>query len=158
MNKYYLQSKLKSSGTGYITWLFSFHYAYLGMWGIQILFWITLGGFGIWWFIDLFRISSMVDSYNLKISQMIESIERKEKEDSLAKNIALINATKTSTSETSESKPLENKHTIGFSQGVSSQNEKKLNQIDKLRDLKSLLDENIITQEEFDAEKRKILG
>ncbi len=69
MNQHYLQSKLKSSGTAYLCWFFlGCHYAYLGKWGYQILYWITLGGLGIWILIDLFHIPSKVDNYNLKLA------------------------------------------------------------------------------------------
>lgn len=58
--------KKKSSGVAYLLWLFVFqlHYGYLKKWGLQIIFWLTGGGFLIWWFIDLFRIPGMVRNYN----------------------------------------------------------------------------------------------
>ncbi|WP_103068143.1 NINE protein [Aquimarina sediminis] len=69
MNQIYLQSKMKSSGTAYLCWFFlGCHYAYLGKWGYQILYWITLGGIGIWMLIDLFHIPTKVDNYNLKLT------------------------------------------------------------------------------------------
>ena len=46
--------------------LFGAHYLYLGQYGKQILFWITLGGFGVWGLVDLFSISSKVDRINTK--------------------------------------------------------------------------------------------
>lgn len=93
MNKHYLQSKIKSSGHAYALWFFLFaHFAYLGKWGLQILFWITVGGFGIWWIIEAFMIPGRVDKYNLKISQQIETIEKKEKEEEHTRNLAMITA------------------------------------------------------------------
>ena len=93
MNKIYLQSKLKSTATAYICWLFGgFHYAYLGKWGMQILFWCTIGGLGIWALIDLFLIPSKVSSHNLVIMSQIDEIDKKEKEDSHARNMAMITA------------------------------------------------------------------
>jgi len=96
MNKHYLQSKVKSVGTAYLLYflLFGTHYAYLGKWGLQILYWITLGGLGIWALIDLFTISGKVNRYNAKIFQQIEEIEKKEKDVEQARNIAMISATK----------------------------------------------------------------
>ena len=44
--------------------LFGFHYAYVGKWGIQVLYWFTFGGGFIWTLIDLFRIPSIVRGYN----------------------------------------------------------------------------------------------
>ena len=96
MNKHYLQSKVKSTGTAYLLYflLFGTHYAYLGKWGLQILYWITLGGLGIWALIDLFTISGKVSRYNAKIFQQIEEIEKKERDAEQAKNIAMVTAAK----------------------------------------------------------------
>jgi len=61
--------KKKSMGLAYLCWfLFGLHYAYMGKWGIQILFWLTGGGFLIWFFIDLFRIPGIVRNHNADIS------------------------------------------------------------------------------------------
>lgn len=93
MNKHYLQSKVKSTGTAYLFWfLLGAHYAYLGKWGIQILYWITLGGLGIWALIDLFTMSGKVNKYNADIFHQIEAIEKKEKDDDHAKNMAMMAA------------------------------------------------------------------
>lgn len=76
MNKYYLMSKMKSSGIAYLCWFFlGCHYAYLGRWGTQILFWITAGGLGIWAFLDLFLIPRKVNRYNRRIADQIEELE-----------------------------------------------------------------------------------
>lgn len=93
MNKIYYQSKLKSTGTTYLFWiLLGAHYAYLNKWGIQLLFWVTLGGFGIWWLIDLFLIPGKVIKYNMPIFEEIEKIEKREKEEDQARNIAIMKA------------------------------------------------------------------
>lgn len=58
----------------YIMWfLIGAHYAYLGKWGLQILYWITLGGLGLWALVDLFRIPGMVRDHNELIYSEIES-------------------------------------------------------------------------------------
>ena len=59
----------KVSGMGYF-WLFVFHvhYGYLREWGKQALFWLTFGGLGLWWLIDLFRIPSLVEAHNKNLS------------------------------------------------------------------------------------------
>jgi hypothetical protein len=86
-------SKMKSTGTAYLCWFFlGCHYAYLGKWGLQILYWITLGGIGIWVLIDLFHIPSKVNSHNLKISMQIEDIDKKEKAENHAQNMAMMAA------------------------------------------------------------------
>jgi hypothetical protein len=95
MNKYELQGNIKSKGSAYLFWfLLGAHFAYLGRWGMQLLFWITLGGFGVWAIIELFMISGRVAKHNGKIYQMIEDIERREKNDDMARNIAMIQAAK----------------------------------------------------------------
>lgn len=105
MNKHYLMSRFKSTGVAYLLWLFlAAHYAYLGMWGIQILLWallffgwilVFLGGIGIfilipvyiWFFVDLFLIPGKVERYNARISFQIAQIEKKEKEEELQRNM-----------------------------------------------------------------------
>ena len=79
MSKYYLMSQMKSTGSAYLCWFFlGCHYAYLGKWGLQILYWITFGGVGLWAFFDLFHIPTKVNNYNFKISQKIEALEGRE--------------------------------------------------------------------------------
>lgn len=95
MNKHYLLSKMKSTGTAYLCWFFlGCHYAYLGKWGLQILYWITLGGLGIWCLIDLFHIPSKINHHNLLISNQIEALEKREKEEMHSRNMAMISASK----------------------------------------------------------------
>ncbi|HTE33890.1 MAG TPA: TM2 domain-containing protein [Chryseolinea sp.] len=95
MNKYELQGKLKSTTTAFLFWFFlAAHFAYLGKWGIQILFWITIGGLGVWWFIEVFLISGRIQKYNASIYQQLDELDKREKADDLAKNIAMIKASK----------------------------------------------------------------
>jgi len=57
--------KKKTKWVAFILWFFlGWHYAYLKKWGWLILFIFTAGGFFIWWIIDLFRVSKMVNEYN----------------------------------------------------------------------------------------------
>ena len=57
--------KAKTPGWAYVLWLLlGAHYAFLGKWGLQVIFWLTLGGFCVWWVIDAFRITGMVKDYN----------------------------------------------------------------------------------------------
>jgi len=86
---------MKSTGTAYVCWFFlGCHYAYLGKWGIQFLYWFTLGGVGIWMLIDLFRMSSIVDGHNSIIAQQIEEIDKKEKDEAHERNMAIAKANK----------------------------------------------------------------
>lgn len=95
MNKYQLQGKIKSTGTAILFWfLLGAHFAYLGKWGLQILFWITLGGIGIWALIELFLIPGRVEKYNADIYQQIDHLEKQEKAADLVRNLEMIKASK----------------------------------------------------------------
>lgn len=96
MSKYILQSQIKSTGSAYLFYLFLFgtHYAYLGKWGIQFLYWFTFGGLGIWALIDLFTIPGKIERHNAVIFQQIEIIEKREKEEDQARHLAMISAAK----------------------------------------------------------------
>lgn len=64
--------RAKSTGTAYLLWFcLGWHYAYLGRWGWQVLFWLTAGGLLFWWFIDLFRIPGMVRLYNEDVATSV---------------------------------------------------------------------------------------
>lgn len=52
----------------------------------------TFGGIGIWAIIDLFLIPSKVNAHNLIIANQIDSIEKREREESHARNMAMLNA------------------------------------------------------------------
>lgn len=52
--------KRKKVWIGYMAlFLLGWHYLYYGKVGVQFAFWFTAGGCGVWWFIDLFRITSI---------------------------------------------------------------------------------------------------
>jgi len=90
-NKHYLLSKVKSTASAYFLWfLLGAHYIYFGKWGIQFLYWITLGGAGIWALIDFFTMPGKVERHNASIFLQIEEIEKKERDVERAKNIAFI--------------------------------------------------------------------
>ena len=60
----------KSGFFAYFFWFFfGFHYLYLGRIGIQLIYWLTIGGFGFWMLIDLFRIPGMVERKNEDIAR-----------------------------------------------------------------------------------------
>lgn len=93
MNKSYLQSKIKSTGTAYLFWfILGAHYAYLGKWGLQFLYWFTLGGLGIWALIDLFIMSGKVNNVNAPIFEEIEKMEKREKDEDHARQMAMMAA------------------------------------------------------------------
>ena len=66
--KNYVTLRLSSEKESVLAYICFFilgaHYFYLGRPLTNILFYITIGGFGIWALIDLFRIPSMVSEYN----------------------------------------------------------------------------------------------
>jgi len=47
------------------------HYAFMGKWQTQILFWVTLGGGLIWWVMDIFRLRQLVEENNLNHQNQI---------------------------------------------------------------------------------------
>jgi len=47
------------------------HYAFMGKWQLQLLFWITLGGGLIWWVTDIFRLSKIVKENNVEYQNQI---------------------------------------------------------------------------------------
>ena len=60
--------KQKSVGIGYLLWFLGFHYAYVGNWGLFVVYWLTLGGFFICTIIDLFRIPGIIRNYNQDVA------------------------------------------------------------------------------------------
>lgn len=64
--------KKKPIWVGYVLWfVFAMYYAYYRKIGLQIVFWITLGGFGLWLMIDLFRIPSIARDANEQIAREV---------------------------------------------------------------------------------------
>lgn len=52
------------------------HYAYAGRVWLTLIFLITFGGFGVWWFIDLFRVWGIVRERNRSIAlQVLRDIQ-----------------------------------------------------------------------------------
>ena len=75
-SKIQLQGELKNTGSAYLMyWFLGCHYGYVGKWGVQLAYWFTLGGFGMWILIDLFRIGGIVRRYNNKIYAELEEID-----------------------------------------------------------------------------------
>jgi hypothetical protein len=51
--------KGKSPAKAYLFWLFGCHYLYLGQPNKALLYWLTLGGAGIWMVLDAFRMGAL---------------------------------------------------------------------------------------------------
>lgn len=61
--------KTKSTGAAYVFWLLlGAHYAYVGKWGLFLLYWFTAGGFLIWAIVDIFRMPGIVRDYNKDVA------------------------------------------------------------------------------------------
>jgi hypothetical protein len=66
----------KDTLTAYLYWIcLGSHYRYLDNNNTQVKFWVTLGGLGLWWLIDIVRIPGMVKDYNinLRLSAVLEA-------------------------------------------------------------------------------------
>lgn len=94
MTKHYYLAQLKSKGVAYVLWFFGFHFAYLNQWGLFILFWLTLGGLGLWWLVEFFMVSGRVDTYNSHLYSQIEAIEKAEKAEDHQRHLESIAALK----------------------------------------------------------------
>lgn len=95
MNKYYYEKQLKSTGTAYLFFfLFGAHFAYLGKWGLQILFWVTFYGLGVWGLIELFRVGSRVEDHNQPIYNKLEEMDKTEKQENFNNQMAMMKAAK----------------------------------------------------------------
>ena len=91
MDKNYLQSKLKSTGKAYLYFFFfCAYYLYFGKLFFQILFWMTLGGFGMWFLFDLFTLSTKVKIYNDTIYKKIEELEQEDRFVHEPRNVELL--------------------------------------------------------------------
>jgi hypothetical protein len=85
-----LQGEIKSKGTAFVMyWFLGAHYAYLGKWGIQLAYWFTLGGLGMWLIVDLFRIGGLVKRYNNLIYEELEELEEAKDQRNLERLAAL---------------------------------------------------------------------
>jgi TM2 domain-containing membrane protein YozV len=64
------QKKRKSGFVAFLLWCVfpAWHYFYVGKVWVNLLFWLTFGGLGIWWVIDLFRLSDLVREYNKTVA------------------------------------------------------------------------------------------
>ena len=61
-SQYY--NERKSPSVTSILAILGLHYFYLGETGLGFLYWMTCGGLGLWWFIDLYRAQKLADIHN----------------------------------------------------------------------------------------------
>jgi hypothetical protein len=62
------RSQAKAPIIAFIVLLPGWHYLYLRKRGLQVLFWLTLGGLGVWWLVDLFRVRRLVQDHNWRLA------------------------------------------------------------------------------------------
>jgi len=63
------KQKAKSLGISYfLIFIINLYYGYNRKWGYQIASWLTIGGFGIWIIIDIFRMPKIVKNTNQDIA------------------------------------------------------------------------------------------
>lgn len=59
------ESRSKRTSVAYALFLLcGCHHAYMGRWDLQVIWWLSLGGLGVWAVVDLFRIPKLVNRYN----------------------------------------------------------------------------------------------
>lgn len=60
--------------------LWGSHWAYLGRWKTQAVFWCTIGGLFVWWIVDMFVLFEHVNYENNKLAEkLIEQVKRDHK-------------------------------------------------------------------------------
>lgn len=70
------QNELLNPTTSWLLFLFlGWSYGSMGQVGLQILFYFTLGGLGVWALIRLFTLSSAIKAYNRKIYEKYGLLE-----------------------------------------------------------------------------------
>jgi hypothetical protein len=77
MNTQILHAEIKPFGTVYMYWMiFGIHYAYFGKWGLQLLYWGTLGGLGIWAVIDFMTMPEKIVKHREVIFRRKDEMEK----------------------------------------------------------------------------------
>lgn len=157
---------MKSKGVAYVLLIFlgwlGIHKFYVGKVGMGVVYILLLvSGFLLWipWIllvigllIDLFILGSQVDTCNLAQSNrnLLNQTAM------LAQGTANLSARVAANQSQPNAMTMQNR-AIGVSTPPPAPNQSN-NQVEQLRKLKSLLDAGILTQEEFEAEKQKILN
>lgn len=125
----------KSKGVAYLLLIFlgwlGVHRFYLGKVGTGILYFFTLGLLGFGLLYDLFTLGNQVDVYNLMRGNLLGGSQSNNTNNN-ANNIVVNVPSQEKVAEKSTS--------------------------EKLQELAELKDRGILTQEEFDSEKKKIIG
>jgi len=142
-------STCKSSSVAYLLWLLSgfgilgFHRFYLGKIGTGFLWLFTGGLLGIGAFFDLFTLGGQVDRYNT--NEELKTIRAT----TLSNSQLFKSSISTNENNSFQEKKEKEKN--------SSKNMSHQEKIEVLQNIKKLLDEGILTQEEFEQQKTQIL-
>ena len=147
---------MTSKGVDYLLWfflgIFGVHKFYLHKWVWGILYLFTGGIAGIGWLIDLFILGTQVDTYNLakankkllrQTSQLAQGTVALSEQVAINQNMQY------------DEIAMQSSNSVVANSPVQSQPNDK---VAKLRNIKSLLDAGILTQEEFEVEKQNILN
>jgi hypothetical protein len=65
------RAQAKSPTVAFLFLPLGWHYLYLRKRGLQILFWLTLGGLAAWWVLDIFRLRGLVRDYNRRVAMHV---------------------------------------------------------------------------------------
>ncbi len=65
------RSQAKTPIVAFIVLLPGWHYLYLRQRRRQVLFWLTGGGLGLWWLVDLFRLRRLVKEHNHELARHV---------------------------------------------------------------------------------------
>lgn len=69
-------SDKKDRGTGVILAIFGYDRLWLGDIAMGLLKYLTLGGCGIWWLVDLFTVTGRIDELNRrKAAEIVQSLK-----------------------------------------------------------------------------------
>lgn len=129
---------MKSKSTAYLLWLLlgfaGAHKFYLEKTTLGVLYLFTLGFFGIGWIIDIFSLGSQVDAYNALLLGKNRNV-----------NTNINNVVVNVPSHAPATAPT---HSSAPSASIK----------ERLSELAELKEQGIITQEEFDEQKKKVLA
>jgi hypothetical protein len=65
------RAQAKSPTVAFLFLPLGWHYLYLRKRGLQVLFWLTLGGLAAWWLLDVFRLRGLVRDYNRRVAMHV---------------------------------------------------------------------------------------
>lgn len=155
---------MKSKGIAYVLLLLlgllGIHKFYLGKIGMGILYLFTLGFGGIGWLIDLFTLGTQVENYNLNKQMKMTNQNLNAMAQGMTAMSGAVGASAASmaTATMATVNKQQNQPPVQQFVQLPTQPNEGVDKVKQLTELKSLLDSGILSQEEFEAEKTKILN